>query len=95
MTVVDRVTVLLAGLGSVWSMLTLATSFNEPAAAGVTTIVTLLSAPAARSPRVKVRTPPVGLAPPVAETKAAPDGSVSVRVTPVADAVPLLVTVRV
>ena len=50
--------------------------------------VTLVLAPAARSPRAKVKTPATGVTPPVAETKVAPDGNVSVRVTPVAGAVP-------
>ena len=48
-----------------------------------------------RLPRARVKTPSTGVTPPGAETNVTPKGSVSVSVTPVPAAVPLLVTVNV
>src|SRR5215469_12062245 len=64
-------------------------------AGGVKTTVKWTLAPAARSPIGIVRTPLTGVAPPVAETNVTPGGRVSVSTTPVAAAVPSLVTVRI
>ncbi len=84
-----------AGLASVSFSVALAVKFSVPAAVAVTTTVSVELAPTAIVPRSNVRMPWIGVTPPVADTKTTPAGTGVVKVTPVAPAVPLLVTVRV
>ena len=58
-------------------------------------IVTDAMAPAAIVPRLKVKTLPTGMTPPVAEMNVTPAGRVSVKVTPLEADGPLLTTVSV
>jgi hypothetical protein len=94
---VDSESLLLLVFGSDWLPVTLAVLVFVPALVGVTTIVTVAEAPLARLPRLQVtmlvplQLPWLG----VADTKATPVGNVSVIVTPVAVAGPLLLTVIV
>jgi hypothetical protein len=94
-TVVVTVAVLFPGMGSVSLAATLAVFVTVPAAVGVTTIVTVDLAAFARLPRLQltaaVQVPWLG----VAETNVTPEGSASVRVTPVTGDGPLFVTIRV
>src|SRR6185312_917866 len=81
-------------------VVTLAVFVIVPAMVGVTTIVMVSVAPAAKLPIESVTTPLTGvsIAPlvvSVAETKVTPPGSISVTTTPLAANEPLLVTVIV
>ncbi len=66
-----------------------------PGVVGWTTIVTDDVPLAARVPRLKVKTLPTGVTPPVAETNVTPEGRVSVSVTPADGDGPLFTTVSV
>ena len=88
----------MAVLGSASFPETLAELVIEPAAVGVSEIVTVAEAALARVPRLHVTVPPACEQEPwlgVAEMKITPAGSVSVRITPVAVEGPPLVTVTV
>ena len=77
---------------------TLAVLVMVPATVGMTTSVPVAMLPGARFPRSKVTVPPDWLTVPtvvVADTKFTPPGNVSVIVTAVDVAVPMLVTVSV
>ena len=82
-TVVSRLAVLFELSGSATLPEIVAESVSIPAAVGVTTIVTVAWSPPASVPRSKVRIPPSGVTPPVAETNVTPAGSVSVSVATV------------
>ena len=97
MIVVVSVSVLFAALGSVVALVTLTMLVMVPVAIGVTTMATGVLV-TAMVPRSQVTMPPDSLQlpwPGVADTKVTLAGKVSVRVTAVELAGPLLVTVRV
>ncbi len=84
--------------GSYWRDQSVTALVIVPSRVGVTTRETVAPPPLARLPRSQVRRPPDSLQLPwleVAEPKATCSGSASTRVTPVAEAGPLLVTVTV
>jgi len=97
LTVVLRLTLLLARLPSGVGLATLAVLIIVPAAVGVTTIVTVELAPLARAPTLQLTVPPVRLQVPLgaAELKLALGGSVSASVTLEAAPGPPLATVSV
>jgi hypothetical protein len=86
---------LLAGLGSPASLITLAELLTLPRAVGVTVIVAFAVAPLATVPREQVTVPLALEQFAEAETKVNVDGSVSVARTPVASSGPPFVTVSV
>ncbi len=97
-TVVDSLAELSAGFGSSSFAPTAAAFLIVPAASGITVIVTVAEPAAASSPRSQLTVPAAWLQVPwlaVAETKATPAGSASVKLTPVAFEGPWLATVAV
>jgi hypothetical protein len=96
-TVVEAVVVLFAGRGSDSIPETVTVLVIVPAVAGITLTITVVLAPFDRLPRLHVTVaftleqPWLG----VTETKVTPGGNVSVTVTPVASAGPLLLTLIV
>ena len=94
-SVVTTVEWLFPGTGSLWFPATTAVFVSvEPVLPAVTVTSKLRDAPEARLPTVQVTTPASCVQPALAETNVELDGSVSVTVTPVAAAGPLLVAVR-
>ena len=91
------VEVLFAGVGSVWSAVTVAVFETTPGVPGIVRIVIVAVPAFAIVPNKQVTVPPASEQEPcvvVEERYVTTDGNVSVTVTFVADAGPLLVTAR-